>query len=67
MATKTAMSMQEIKDKIDGYHCLQADGHLSAGDCGDAIGDLTRHLNAKDYDEAHDYAWESYRKHGLNK
>ena len=60
------MSLQEIKDKIDGYHCLLADGHLSAGDCDDAIGDLTRHLNAKDCDEAHDYVWESYCKHGLN-
>ena len=60
------MSIQEIKEKIDGYHCLQADGHLSAGYCGDAIGDLTKHLNDKEYDEVHDYAWESYCKHGLN-
>jgi len=67
MTTNAATSVQEIKEKIDGYHCLQADGHLSAGDCGDAIGELTRDLNAKDYDEVYDYVWESYCKFGLNK
>ena len=61
------MSIQEIKEKIDGYHCLQADGHLSEGDCGDAIGDLVRHLTDKEYyDEVHDYRWESYCKFRLN-
>lgn len=60
------MSLQEIKEKIDGYYCLQTEGLLSAGDCGDAIGELTRHLDANEYDEVHDYAWESYCSHGLN-
>ena len=59
------MSLQEIKDKIDGYHCLQADGHLSEGDCGDAICDLIGRKdgpNALFYDEAFDYVFESYCK-----
>jgi hypothetical protein len=60
------MSLQEIKEKIDGYHCLQTEGLLSAGDCGDAIGELTKHLEGNEYDDVHDYVWESYCSHGLN-
>ena len=60
------MSLQEIKEKIDGYHCLQTEGLLSAGDCDDAIGEVTRHLDDKEYGEVRDYVWESYCKFGLN-
>ena len=64
------MSLQEIKEKIDGYHCLQSIGQLSEGDCGDAIGELIGRPdgpNASIYDDAHEYVWESYCKFGLNK
>ena len=63
------MSPQEIKDKIDGYHYLQSIGQLSAGDCGDAIGDLIGRPdgpNASSYDELHDYREISRRKFQLN-
>ena len=64
------MTIQEIKEKIDGYHYLQSIGQLSAGDCGDAIGDLIGWPdgpNADIYDEAHNYKFESYCKFVLNK
>jgi hypothetical protein len=63
------MSPQEIKEKIDGYNYLQSIGQLSAGDCGDAIGDLIGRPdgpNAEIYDDLHDYRENSRRKFELN-
>ena len=63
---KKLMSVQEVKDSIDGYHCLVSEGMLSEGDCSDAINDCAKHLVGSDRDEAYDYVYESYCKFGLN-
>jgi hypothetical protein len=62
------MSLEEIKGKIDGYHFLQAEGHLSEGDCVDAINDLIGRPNGENasiYDDLRDYKYESYCNFGL--
>jgi len=63
------MTPQEIKEKIDGYHCLQSIGQLSPGDCADAINDLIGRpdgSNSAIYDELYDYRDISRRKFELN-
>ena len=62
----TTAALQSIKERIDGFHCLQADGHLSDGDCCDAIGALLTLVPAEQLDEVHEYKWESFCKFGLN-
>lgn len=61
------MSIQEIKQRIDGYHCLVSISQLSEGDCGDAIGDLLRGLDLtqSELDDIYNHKWESYCRHGL--
>lgn len=57
--------LQDLKDKIDGYHTLVVIGEISEDDCGDAIGALIGREdgpNADIFDELHDYKFESYKR-----
>jgi hypothetical protein len=58
--------LQGLKEKIDGYHALLADGLLTEGDCGDEIGSLLAHEDADTYHAAHDYVFESFKKFEKN-
>ena len=62
-----SQSIQEYKEKIDGFHCLVAEGLLSEADAGDEICNLLRDLDDAAHDELHDYADESFGRFGLGK
>ena len=60
--------LQDLKEKIDGFHSQVADGIISAGDCSDSVGALIGRedgQNADIYHELHDYVVESMKKFGL--
>ena len=56
------ISLQDAKDKIDGYFCMVNEGLLGYDDACDAINDMLTAVAEGDSDDAYDYKHESAEK-----
>jgi hypothetical protein len=59
------MTLEDAKNKIDGYHLLVVEGIETEGDVGDTVGGFIASVDPSMFDDLHDYVFESKKKLGL--